>query len=253
MLPLSWMPKVRERLSRVGPQNDGGYVIPDICLSETTHLLSFGLNNDWRFEKDFQFRSSCKIECYDHSVGLLFWITKTFNAMIKVFLLRGHFKSVFQYFSYKLFFDGHRAKHYLQKIGYDNDGAISLRSILATGHHNSVFLKIDIEGWEYRIIDEIASNAAKINGFAIEFHDVDLHKDRISYFINSLQQKFCLVHVHANNNGGSAPDGTPMVLEMTFVRERGEMEALPSDYTLPIPGLDFPNSKAKSDIKLKFS
>ena len=48
------------------------------------------------------------------------------------------------------------------------------------------FIKIDIETSEYRILDELIENQEKFTGIAIEFHDVDLHLDKILKFITSL-------------------------------------------------------------------
>ena len=51
---------------------------------------------------------------------------------------------------------------------------------------SDIFLKIDIEGSEYRILDSILENQNRISGIAIEFHDCDLHLDKIKRFIDKL-------------------------------------------------------------------
>ena len=40
-------------LIRMGRPNDGGYVIPEKIFSFCDGLLSYGINKDWSFEKDF--------------------------------------------------------------------------------------------------------------------------------------------------------------------------------------------------------
>ncbi|MAW14180.1 MAG: hypothetical protein CML57_08215 [Rhodobacteraceae bacterium] len=79
---------------------------------------------------------------------------------------------------------------------------------------SSPLLKIDIEGWEYRILEDILATDKKLTGLLVEFHDVDLHIDKIVNFIGSFNLD--LLHVHVNNNAPISPLGIPMVVEMTF-------------------------------------
>mgnify|MGYP001432226796 FL=1 len=46
-------PIAYENLIRIGRSNDGGYVIPKKIFSICDGLLSYGINKDWSFEKDF--------------------------------------------------------------------------------------------------------------------------------------------------------------------------------------------------------
>ena len=72
-----------------------------------------------------------------------------------------------------------------------------MHEIFSKNSYDNVFLKIDIEGSEYRILDQLIENQKKINGLVIEFHDCDLHFDRINRFIQSFELD--LVHIHVNN------------------------------------------------------
>ena len=58
-------------------------------------------------------------------------------------------------------------------------------------------MKIDIEGSEYRLLKDIVKNKNVINGLIIEFHELDLHLDKVSNFVKELD--FKVTHVHANN------------------------------------------------------
>ena len=40
-------------LIRVGRDNDGGYIVPKSIILKSKSLLSYGINKDWSFEKDF--------------------------------------------------------------------------------------------------------------------------------------------------------------------------------------------------------
>tara|TARA_Y100001954_G_scaffold212397_1_gene240123 strand:+ start:203 stop:571 length:369 start_codon:yes stop_codon:yes gene_type:complete len=110
-----------------------------------------------------------------------------------------------------------------------------------------LFLKMDIEGSEYRCLEAIIQNQEKICGLAIEFHDVDLHLDKINYFIKKFN--LTLIHVHANNSSPVTSFGIPLVLELTFSRN---CVSSPIETSLPHK-LDAPNDPRKPEILLSFS
>jgi hypothetical protein len=127
----------------------------------------------------------------------------------------------------------------------------TLLSILNSTKSEKIFLKIDIEGSEYRILNTIIANQDRISGLVIEFHDSDLHKDRIKTFIQNLSLK--LVHIHANNgvhsiNGGPVrlDENFPFLLELTFSKY---CKVLNETY-LPHK-FDMPNDKLRPEINLK--
>ena len=56
---------------------------------------------------------------------------------------------------------------------------------------------MDIEGSEYRVLNDLIKIKKKLIGLAIEFHDVDLNIEKILSFNKKIGLK--LVNVHANN------------------------------------------------------
>ena len=78
------------------------------------------------------------------------------------------------------------------------------------------FIKIDIEGSEYRIFDEILLYQNCFTGIGIELHDVDIHMDKIKNFINKLDMK--LVHIHGQNPAHVADNNIPTQIELTFAK-----------------------------------
>ena len=97
----------------------------------------------------------------------------------------------------------------------DTPGFVTLLEILNmyTGE-GKVFLKIDIEGWEYRVLNDVIAEADRICGLAIEFHDVDLHYARLEEFVKNLPLR--IAHVHHNSFAPINDRGFPLVLEVTF-------------------------------------
>ena len=76
------------------------------------------------------------------------------------------------------------------------------------------FFKIDIEGSEYRILDDLKRYQDRISGLVVEIHDCDLHLDRIRDFIEGF--KLPLAHIHANNCAPIDGKDLPLVMELTF-------------------------------------
>ena len=112
--------------------------------------------------------------------------------------------------------------------------------------NNNIFLKIDIEGSEYRILDEIIKNQEKIIGIVIEFHDFDYHKNIIYDFCKKLNLD--LTHIHPNNFAPKDKYGDPTVIELTFEREPiiiGDNPTFPNE-------LDMKNNSSEKDINLFF-
>lgn len=116
--------------------------------------------------------------------------------------------------------------------------------VLNQTESKNIFLKIDIEGSEYRFLDDIVENDERITGMVIEMHDVDIHLAEIKKFINQLSLD--LVHVHANNYAPiRADDDLPIVLELTF----SKYSNVSTEYKLPHK-LDMPNNKNCSDYEI---
>ena len=94
-------------------------------------------------------------------------------------------------------------------------------------------------------MDEILEIQDQISGLVIEFHDVDLHLERLDRFLSALNHT--LVHVHANNYAEASDDGIPLSIEMTFSSHLAQ-ERCPK---LPSV-LDFANDPTEPEYKVKF-
>ena len=167
------------------------------------------------------------------------------NLVIKFILILYHIKFDFFLDGVKKFFSYIKFKKFFlfkkKKITYGD-----LDKILKN-KKNNIFLKIDIETSEYRILKDIISNQKKIIGLAIEFHDCDLHEKKIINFINSLD--LTLVHIHGNNYSDKDLNGNPTAMELSFARfpiKKNKPISLPNK-------LDMPNNKNKKEVRLRFN
>lgn len=234
-------------LVRLGRDNDGGYLVSASDIEHTDILFGLGINDDWSFERDFCTANPCPVFAYDASLsarGLFKNTARAFLTPNKPRRLLASLKSSLDYFR---FFSGNR-RHVKKFVGLDIGGPhIGFRDIVEKIGSGRAFLKIDIEGSEYRILDEIVDISSSITGIAIEFHDCDIHLETIKKFIAEVDLK--LVHAHANNFSLVCQTGVPLVLELTFSRH-GKFVEGPVD----LPHLlDMPNWRKRDEIALRIA
>jgi hypothetical protein len=251
-------PRVVNDLIRRGNSKDGGYVLPGGILATIDAVVSFGLSTDWSIEEDLaRANSNLTIHVYDHSVGVKSFARALKNTTLK-FLggkasladLRARYNT---YAGYKNFFAGNHI-HFRERIfnrrDNPNDATIELvfRRVDAARH---VFLKMDIEGAEYRVIPQILTFADCIDLMVVEFHDTDPLRAVFQAQVTAILERFSIVHLHGNNIAGVAADGLPECLEITFLSKRFDTTGAFRD-RLPLAGLDVPNDPLKPDIPLNF-
>jgi hypothetical protein len=182
-------------LIRIGPNGDGGYLIPD-DLDGIDHVISGGSGNDWGFEKQL------KAEI-NPSITILDTIDKKPADLDP---------------------DVDFIDAWLTEIG--SKGRVSLEELLSPKKSTSIFLKIDIEGAEFEVLRSIPEHElAKIRILVVEFHGLERMLDRnfLKFValpvLDKLFLKFDLVHAHGNNCCGVVKMrnlALPRVLEMTF-------------------------------------
>lgn len=249
MLSKVLKPKHLYDLIRLGRNNDGGYLVEKNSLKVSKALISFGLSFDQSFEKDFyNFHNKAPIHCYDHTVkysGIKKFSRRSLlNILnIKYYSLLG-FKNII-----KNFFTNNRI-HFRSAIGIGTN-LVSINHVfdrIATDH---VFLKIDIEGSEYRILNDILRVQEKLSGLVIEFHNIDLHMDKILNFINNLSS-LKIVHIHGQNPGGKDYldlKGDPIQIEVTFSSVKNYLD---TQAQIPHP-LDQVSDPRFEEVKLSFT
>jgi hypothetical protein len=254
--PCQFRPEATHDLVRMGAKFDGGYVLPARIPAATGGLLSFGLSDEWTFEEEFSRQSGCSVVCFDPSVTKWFWFRKFLagigrgvRALDITRIRRG-----LRYMDYRHFFDGRHNRHIKAPIG-NLPGAVSLERALGLAKLDGpLFLKMDIEGSEYRILPALVEHRSRFTGMAIEFHEVDLHEDRIVRFISDISGDFALVHFHANSHTTILPDGRALVVELTFMNRSLLVPGESLEHrALPIPGLDAPNLPGEVDAPVTFA
>lgn len=241
-LPSSFSFKQANDLVRIGREYDGGYLVSQSDVEKSDLLIGLGISDDWSFESDFVKNNDIEVFAYDASVNFRFWLKRVIIETIKnpfnLYIIK-------KFFSYKNFFKG-KHKHIKKFVGLNaaNNLYCTFEDVLNETNFKNIFLKIDIDGSEYRFLDDLIANKHRLTGLVIELHDCDMHLKEIENFIKNFGLK--LVHVHANN---FAPirldDGLPLVLELTFSKYATTLDT----YQLPHK-LDMPNNKNEAEINL---
>lgn len=267
-------------LIRLGAKSDGGYVVNERSILQSQYLMSFGVNEDWSFELDFLNRKpSVNVFCFDHSVSKAGFLKKMLNALNEILSVkfalsalsfnlsrvRQKLRDLKYYTKIYLSFSRFLSKANVRFFSRGVSNATSACFItFAEAFHlispgkipeNSVFVKMDIEQSEFRILPDLLSLEHYINGLVVEFHDLDILWDNFVGLVSQLQEHFEITHIHGNNYDGLIPNSTiPKVLEITFVKRSLIHEKHPAreGVNYPVQQLDHPNNPLEKDYPLVF-
>lgn len=255
---LDWLaPLETSGLVRIGAPHDGGYVLPARLVDDTDVLISFGIGFNWEFEREFRrLRPSATIHAYDHTVSVRRF--RKFLALGILAMLLGRLgwqeisnrRRLLQ--DFKTFF-ADDATHFPARVHNRvvQPGDVDIASIFARAGSGRKFVKVDIEGSEYRILEDVLKHSSELLGLVVEFHDTEPLREVFRNAVQRLTKDFVIVHVHANNFVPPAADGLPECLEVTFVR-REYCTGTRRRSALPVPDLDAPNDPDQPDFSLRF-
>jgi hypothetical protein len=255
----------QDDLIRVGRNYDGGYVISKSLMRQSSVLLSFGINDDWSFEEDFCEKSGKKCYGFDFSVSKNIFLKngiqqirfffgdllkrrqfqrKRINSAAHNFRLYGRFSRFFRKNEFVQFGIDKTTHGYFKSLD-------DILSEYLKGEED-IFLKIDIEGYEYKIIDDILRIAQRFHAIAMEIHGIHSDESGFGSFLEKIQSHYYIYHLHVNNYGSlHLKNGFPDVIEISCIRK--DLVSSPRFYQdmshLPLEGLDFPNNAIAPDLK----
>lgn len=247
-------PYIVDDLQRIGNLTDGGYVMTLSAITNIDCLLSLGLGENWSFEESFSQINRCaSIEIYDNTISFFFFVKKSLNGVVKLLLLKeswvsvkARFSRLLNYFSF--WYRNPRNKHH--KVQINNKSFEQVLSRIPTD--SIIGLKIDIEGSEWEILEQIIKHQSRFGFIVIEIHDFDLHVLQLKDFLGQLSGLLVLSHLHANNFEGLGRNGFPRVFEITLLSDPEICSLRERRTELPIDGMDAPNAKNRPDFLIKF-
>lgn len=264
VMPQDLWPKDVHDLVRLGRPYDGAYVVPRRALMAARHLLSIGVNDDWSFDRDAAaMNPAMRLTGVDATTtvwyvlrrGLRFraeylaaWAT---GRKDKCRFLTSRMPSVRDY---RGFWGRHTLIHKFL-APQSGPATVALGDLMSAASAAqpapSVFLKIDIEGAEFGLLDDIVAASDRLTGLAMELHDVPAHQERVSEFLAALRAHLVLVHVHANTyDGVDEQTQLPRVLELTWMARTLLTEPEVDVPGLPRPVLDQPSKYNHREIQL---
>jgi hypothetical protein len=151
-----------------------------------------------------------------------------------------------------------------KNLGHANNNRLT-NLVEYVQQHKNIFMKIDIEGHEFRVMPEIIKHGLmqNIKQLVIEIHtpfDIQLYPD---YFqglhdinnstmfnlLSDLNKTHTIIHFHANNGCNMAECDNikiPHVFELTYIRNDLIKEKVKNNERLPTK-LDFKNVQHKPD------
>lgn len=243
-----------KNLTRLGRKFDGGYLVCSDTMKKCENLITLGVGDDISFEVDFnKKRKSGIIKMYDYTVNdslFLLIILKYFRRLITFRTSVKNFTySIANYLNFLKFLKKKNVTLHklrvVKKIKYKND--INLKKIFQNIDNDKNLLKIDIEGSEYEIIDEIVKYQSKINMLIVEFHWINKKKKLFTKSIKKLKKIFDIIHLHANNYRPlKHSEDIYDVLEITMINKKINKYRKNFRVNFPIKKLDyecFPNHK----------
>tara|TARA_X000001036_G_scaffold397996_1_gene400595 strand:+ start:90 stop:893 length:804 start_codon:yes stop_codon:yes gene_type:complete len=253
-------PLKTSNLVRLGRTHDGGYVVDATVINDCDILITFGLGPDWSFELDYIKRNKdVEIFIYDHTVSSKPYIKDVIKYLRRFLTFRATFESVSNRIKYltnfKSFLNHKSVNYYKEKITFpivdkiDTDVDKAFSRVKTTG---DVVLKCDIDGGEYKVIDEILKYSSRIKMLIFEFHLVDNNEENFYNSIKRIQKNFDIIHIHGNNHFPKLDSGLPLILEITLINKKFSPNNQEYVNNFPITGLDYPNNPFKEDLVFSF-
>ena len=263
-IPADFRPQYIGDLMRVGRPYDGGYVVPRSALMAADHMISIGINDDWSFERaSAALNPALRLVGVDATTTAWYVVRRGLRFRVEYLLaylagrrakrefLKTRMPSVFEF---RRFWAQHTL---IPKMLSRHASATTVRlqdlmtTAPANGAQPRVFLKIDIEGAEYALMEDIVSAVPRLTGLAMELHDLPAHREQVTRLFAALRPHLVLVHLHANTYDGVDRDtALPKVIEATWLARSLMTEPAHDVKALPRPGLDHPSKYSHEQIRL---
>jgi hypothetical protein len=136
----------------------GGYVVDFRSVENSDVLIGLGINDDWSFEKEFYSLQHVPIVAFDGTVSKSILTRRFLKALTQVHKPRKALSRFWQIHEYTRFFSDDR-RHEEKLVWLSNEpGYISLSAVIEQAKQekrSKIFFKIDVEGWEYRLLDQL--------------------------------------------------------------------------------------------------
>ena len=222
-IPLTLKPQCLQDNALFGKNKDGGYLLKLQAVVASTYMVGGGVATSWDFELDIKkLNKAISIDLFDHTISPQLFLLKSIEYR-DLSLFKACIKMLRDFYWKKQI-----------KIHYKKIEPKSYFSSLLQREKSIV--KIDIEGDEYDILDELMLYQKNMNILIIEFHDVREHIEVIQNFNNCLKENLYITYVNANNYS-SVENNLPSYLEIVWTNN--QFKDLPSFQIANNPNKDY--------------
>ena len=248
-------------LKRYGRNFDGGYLVCENAIKSIDNAITLGVGDDISFEKDIEKKKKIKqLFLYDYTINNYFFFKIIFKYLRRLLTFRTKLSnlnySITNYLNFINFIKKDNVFLFKKKVVSKkiNENEIDLNMIFSNLNGNNNILKIDIEGGEYLIINDILKNFKKINTLIVEFHWINRNKDRFINSIKKLKKKFDIIHLHANNYRSPKKNEDLFdFIEITMVNKKINKFRSEYRFNFPVKRLDYECFPNRQKIRFSFA
>ena len=229
-------------------------------IKNCNFLLSFGLGEDWSLEKYFLKKKTNIVHVYDHTINYSIFLKKFYKSIKRIFYFKSNlFKIILSFNKLIDFYKINSNKRFIffkKKVSnFSKLNEENLEQIFSKIPKKAkILLSIDIEGYEFKVLDKIFYYCDQIHGMNIEFHYLNKNEKKFKFLVKKLLNFFYIIHIHGNNYNRVLKSGLPEVLEISFMNKKlYKQRKIQLRKSLPLKKLDQPNVLNKKQIKINFS
>ena len=201
--------------SRFGSIHDGGYILTDEIVLISDYLISGGIGLNVEFENDvMQLNKQLKSILIDASISKIKFIFRPLKYL---------FSNLFFYYCENTFRFFHVISiSFFEKKYLNNKNNISYFLNKYNLTKSKGILKLDIEGSEWLILNDIIKNSSSFNAICIEFHNVNSNIHLLNNFIADLKTNDFNILSYSVNNAiyFNCDSDVPDIIEISFVLNR---------------------------------
>ena len=259
---------------RIGKNNDGGYVICELP-DKYDLFISGGISNDISFEIDFlqKYNDNDNDNDKDNNIIKCYAFDGTISTL-PLQNVSNNNKNILTNINFiKKNLGNIETNDITNLSSYINDDKSNTNtSNTNINKYNNIFMKIDIEGHEFRLLPYLIDNnyMSKIKQLVVEIHspaDIqmfpdyfaglsDIKNDDMFKLLNNINKTHTLVHFHGNNGCNTQIIDNiklPHVFECTYIRNDFIKNTAKVKNTEPLPtSIDMKNIVNKDDFYIDY-
>ncbi|MDO5509584.1 MAG: FkbM family methyltransferase [Weeksellaceae bacterium] len=153
----------------------GGFFVAPDYINKNSVVYSFGIGKDISFDKKIMKNHGCQVFAYDPTPNSIAYVKTLNNIPLFDFHAIGlaDYNGDTEFFLPKIGVSGSLKNHqFLQNKEAVSVEVMTLDSIMQANGHSSIdVLKIDIEGSEYAVLEDILRKELDVKQICVEFHD----------------------------------------------------------------------------------